>query len=111
MANPKGRSLSELLAAVEARKAEAIRSRLGIPPSYRIEGLQLESLAYHLGERNGLVHIRLEQDAVRVAESQTAVGIAYRDDAARFLLEAWGISREQANAGISLELKDGKKVE
>jgi hypothetical protein len=106
-----GSSLAELLARAEQRKYDEIRRRLGIPAELVLTPLELESLAYHLGERSGPAHVRLEADgAVRVGESAEAPGLLYRGAAARFLLATWGISESQARAGCALTLKEGRRA-
>ena len=108
MSNGMSRSLSDLLAAAEKRKLDAIRARLGLSPELRIEGVQLEALAYHLLERCGPAHVKLESETLRVGETPEAPGIQYRGDAIDFLLKSWGLTREQARAGATLTLKDGR---
>jgi len=98
--------LAELLAAAEKRKYGAIRQKLQIQESLKIEGIQLESLAYHLGERSGTVFVKLEGETLRVGESGGS-SLPYHGDAVGFLLKAWQITREQALKGFTLEVKNG----
>jgi hypothetical protein len=104
------RSLADLLAAAEKRKREALRAKLSLPDESPIEGLQLESLAYHLTERSGPVHVSLDGETLRVGEGPDGPGIRYHGEAIDFLLRAWGLTREQAQAGVALTVKDGQRV-
>ena len=104
------RSLAELLAAAEQKKHQAIRDRIGLPADARIDTFQLEALSYHLSERSGPVEIRLVGEDLLVSEPGSPSGIAYRGDAAKFLLETWGISRAQAENGCVLKVNSGKRV-
>lgn len=109
MSQPKSRSLADLLASVEKRKAETLRAKLGIPTGVEIPTLQLESLAYHLTERSGPIYLKLEGEALRVAETQSERGLPYSGAAAEIVLKAWGISRDQAASGVAFTVKNGKR--
>ena len=103
-------SLKEILAAGLAKKHQAIRSRLGIPTELNIDELQLEGLNYHLSERSGPVEVLLENEALRVRNPGSKDGILYRGDALNFLLQTWGITREQAQHGYVFDVMQGKRV-
>ncbi len=109
MANPLNRSLDELLAAGLEKKYREIRARLGISPALKLEPLELECLAYHLGERSGTVRIETEGDAIRVGEPGRPAGLVYRGHARKLLLEAWGISAAEARAGVTIKVTLGSR--
>lgn len=104
------RTLAELLAAAQRRKHDEIRARLGIPESMRTTEFQLESLAYLLGERSGQARVKLDGDTLKVGEPGAATSIPLRGEAIDFLLGKWGIAREAASQGVTIELKDGRRI-
>jgi len=111
MANSPGNSLAELLARAELRKKFELRSKLGLGPDSKIEGLELDSLGYHLTERSGRVYLILEPDGVlRVGEPESSQGLRYRNEAAEVLMKAWGVSREEARRGIGFEVVSGVRA-
>jgi hypothetical protein len=103
MANPSGK-LAELLKNAEIRKHAEMRRRLEIAPEMNIEGLQLESLAYHVLERSGSVWVKLDGDQLRVGNPDGKSAITYHGDAKVFLLKRWKISLQDAEKGITIEL-------
>lgn len=107
---PIPKSLAEVLAAAEKKKYASIRDRLGIPAELKIDAFQLEAMSFHLGERSGAIELKLEGDTLRVSEpGRTGGGIPYRGDSVGFLLGVWKVSREEAQTGCVIELKDGKR--
>jgi hypothetical protein len=103
------RTLAELLAAAEARKAADIRSKLGLAADSPISGIELESLAYHLTERSGPVALKLEGDELRVGEPGASTYLSYRGPAIAVVLKAWSVDESSARAGISFEVQNGRR--
>lgn len=110
MANSPSNALAELLARAERRKHEELRRKLGLPAELKVEGVELESLAYHLTERSGSVFLILEADGVlRVGETKSSVGLRYRNAALKWLLMTWGLSMEEAALGVTFEVEAGQR--
>jgi len=103
-------TLAELLAAVEKRKHDALKLKLGISPDLKINGIELDSLAYHLTERSGAAHLVLVEDQLKVGEPGQSTGLVYSGDAKAFLLKTWGISLEDAQRGITIQVQAGKRI-
>lgn len=106
-----GKTLAELLAAAEKRKYDAVRKRLGLSDSSRIAGVELDSLAYHLTERTGQVRVKLDGDVVRVGDADGSGNLVYRGEAAQFLLAAWSLDRAEIADGVTIEVREGKRVD
>ena len=102
--------LKDLLAAAEKRKIASIRERLKIPSDLLIEGLQLESLAYHLSERSGKVQLELKAGILYVGEPGSPGRIPYHGDAVAFLLSKWGVNKSEAETGCTIEVKLGIRL-
>lgn len=104
------RTLAELLASVERKKQQSLRERAGLPADARVEGIQLETLAYLLTERSGSVRVQSLGEELRVGEPGGSTHLVLRGEAARVLLSRWGIDPDQARSGIEIELVNGKRA-
>lgn len=103
------RALADLLAAAETRKIDGFRRKLGLAASVSLSLIQLESLAYHLTERTGRVHVAKVGDRLLVGDPESSGRISYHGEAIPILLKAWSITHAEAAAGITFDVTAGQR--